>query len=94
MSSITKLPDFNKYGKQHFVFLALEQNLNYKDETFRKTKQNQLIKQIPKKFTYNKIDSQQTYYAVSVKIDGKIYPSLTNASFVLNQVEQIFIANV
>lgn len=30
--------DFNKYGKQHFIFLALEQNLNYKNETFRKRK--------------------------------------------------------
>lgn len=77
--------DFNKFGKQKFVFLALEQNLNYKDDIFRKTKENEFIKQIPKKFRYNIIDSKQDYYAVSVQIDAKIYSSLTNASLVLNQ---------
>ena len=77
--------DFNKYGKKAFVFLILKQGLSYQNDIIRKNEERKLIQNISKKFRYNSIEFEQSFYAQGVKINNKIYPSLNNAAIELNE---------
>lgn len=76
--------DFNKYGKKFFTFESLEINDQYLNENLRKEKEKQYIKKL--KNTYNIQETKAwNFYSKQVKIKGKIYQSLKQASASLNE---------
>jgi len=76
--------DFNNYGKKYFKFESLEINDQYSTENLRKEKEKQFIKKL--KNTYN-IEENKTwnFYSQKLKIKGKIYQSMRQASASLNE---------
>lgn len=77
--------DFNKFGKEHFVFEALETNSNFNNEDLRKEKETLLINQIPENFRYNKNSFTNSYGTRAIKVNNEVYSSLTNAANRLNE---------
>ena len=76
--------DFNCYGKFFFKFERLELDLK-KDKNRRLNKELNLINTIPMNQRYNKKGLTETFETKSVRIKGKYYSSLTQASFLLNE---------
>ena len=77
--------DFNKFGKQFFIFEALEFNIKYNNEIFRQEEEILLIKKIPKKNSYNKLYINKSFAARVIKVNKKIYYSLHEAAKELNE---------
>lgn len=69
--------DFNKYGKQGFLFELLEFGPELQLELTRKRKENQYINEIKTHLRYNKEQNKSwNFYSREVCIKGKIFQSL------------------
>jgi group I intron endonuclease len=77
--------DFNQYSKNNFIFTAFEIDSKYGNKDIRKERETFLIQQIPEELRYNQLEPPEYSTSRRIQIRGQIYPSLSNASQVLNE---------
>lgn len=76
--------DFHQFGKKSFIFEALETHSKFTNEKLKK-REILLINQIPKSFRYNKTNLINFFGARAIKVNNKVYSSLSYAAKTLNE---------